>query len=384
MSKQSKFETSAVHAGQEPDKEYGAVIPPLYTTSTYAQPTPGEFKAYDYSRGGNPTRAAFETAIATLESGAQAFATASGCAAMTTILALLKKGDHVISGDDLYGGTYRLFSKILSQFGIEFDFINLQDLETVKSAIKPNTKLMWLETPTNPMMKLTDICELKGLVDGKDILLCVDNTFMSPYFQRPLELGADIVMHSATKYLGGHSDLIAGAIIAKTNELAERLQFLQMSMGGIASPWDCYLLSRSLKTLALRMSRHQENAMAVAEYLEKHPKIERVFYPGLESFPQKALADKQMHGYGGMISMHLKGGLEESRKLLENVKIFLLAESLGGVESLIEHPAIMTHASVPAENRAQLGIVDNFIRLSVGVEHKDDLIQDLDAALSKL
>lgn len=382
--KSENFETLAVHAGQVPDATFGAVVPPLYVSSTYAQTTPGDFKKFDYSRAGNPTRENFEVALAALEGGTKAFAFSSGCAATTTILSQFQAGDHILAGDDLYGGSRRLMSQVFAHLGLQFDFVDTRDLSKVESAIKSNTKLIWVETPTNPTMKLTDLEGLAKLAKAKNILTAVDNTFMSPYFQRPLTLGIDIVMHSATKYLGGHSDLIAGAVVTNRDDVAEKIGFLSLSMGAIASPWDCHLLSRSLKTLAVRMDRHQENALKVANYLESHSKVEKVSYPGLESFPQFELAKKQMSGFGGMLSFYLKGGLAESRRFLEAVKIFTLAESLGGVESLIEHPALMTHGSVPAEHRKELGIVDNFVRVSVGIENSDDLIQDLEQALGQV
>ncbi len=376
-----KIETLAVHAGQKPDKEFGAVVPPLYTTSTFAQSSPGEFATYDYARAGNPTRSNFEMALAALEGGTDAFAFASGCAATSAVMHLVKSGEHVIAGDDMYGGSNRLFSKVMIHHGLEFDFVDLRDLNQLESAIKPNTKVIWLETPTNPTLKLGDIAAISKMAKAKGILTVVDNTFASPIFQRPLELGADIVMHSATKYLGGHSDLITGALVVKDQELAEKIAFLSKSMGAIASPFDCYMLSRSLKTLPVRMQRHQENAMEVAKFLESHAAVDKVIYPLLESHPQYQLAREQMSGFSGMMSMEVKGGLSGAKKVLENTQVFLLAESLGGVESLIEHPAIMTHASVPPDQREKLGIGDGFIRLSVGIEAISDLLEDLDQAL---
>lgn len=381
-----KFETLAIHAGQEPDPTTGAIMTPVYLTSTYVQESPGVHKGYEYSRTHNPTRKALEANLAALEGGKYGLAFASGCAATTTILHLLKAGDHVISSDDGYGGTYRLFSKVLSNNGIEFSFVDLTSEEKLRSALKPNTKMVWLETPTNPMMKLVDIqmavkvCREYQKDPAKKILVAVDNTFMTPYFQKPLTLGADIVCHSTTKYLNGHSDVVGGAVVVNDQALSDRLHFLQNSMGTQQATFDSFLVLRSTKTLAVRMRAHQENALRVAQYLEEHSKVERVIYPGLKSHPQYALAQKQMSGFGGMITFFIKGGLPAARSFLEKVKIFALAESLGGVESLIEHPAIMTHASVPPETRKILGIEDGLIRVSVGIENINDLIADLEQA----
>lgn len=375
------FETRSIHAGQEPDPTTGAIMTPLYLSSTYVQASPGTHKGYEYSRTSNPTRKAYEDCIANLESAKFGFATASGCAATLVVLHLLKAGDHVVACDDLYGGSFRLFDKVLRHNGIEFSFVDLSKNENLESAIKPNTKMIWLETPTNPMLKLIDIEFVCKVAKQKSILVAVDNTFMSPYFQRPIELGADLVVHSSTKYINGHSDIVGGVIVTDRPELAEKLAFLSNSMGPVASAFDAFMSMRSLKTLPLRMKAHQQNAIEIAKFLEGHKKVEKVIYPGLKSHPQHALAVKQMHGFGGMISFYLKGNLEDARRFLESVKVFSLAESLGGVESLIEHPAIMTHASVPAENRKALGIEDNFIRLSVGVETLEDLLKDLDRAL---
>lgn len=377
------FATRAIHAGQSPDPTTGAIMTPVYMTSTYVQESPGVHKGWEYSRTHNPTRRAYENCMASLENGKFGFAFASGCAATTTILHLLKGGDHVIAMDDMYGGTFRLFDKVLRHDGMDFSFVDLTKFENFEKAIKPNTKLVWLETPTNPTLKLVDIKKISALAKSKGILVAVDNTFMSPYFQRPLELGADIVVHSATKYIGGHSDVVGGVAVTSRQDIAERMAFLSNSMGGIQGPFDSFMCLRSLKTLPLRMRAHQENAMAIAKFLESHPKVEKVIYPGLESHPQYALAKEQMHGFGGMITFYIKGGMESARKFLENVNVFALAESLGGVESLIEHPAIMTHASVPAENRKALGIDDSLIRLSVGVEDLNDLLADLKSAFDK-
>ncbi|MFN7904580.1 MAG: cystathionine gamma-synthase [Pseudobdellovibrionaceae bacterium] len=379
----TQFSTRAIHAGQEPDPTTGAIMTPVYLTSTYVQSSPGVHKGYEYSRTHNPTRKAYEDCIANLESGKVGFAYASGCAATTTIMHLLKAGDHVIAGDDLYGGTFRLFDKVFRHSGIEFSYVDLTNIENLKSALKPNTKMVWLETPTNPTLKLADIRKVTTTVAGKNILVAVDNTFMSPYFQRPLELGADIVVHSATKYIGGHSDMVGGVVVVRSEELAEKIAFFTNSLGAVQGPFDSFLALRSLKTLALRMEAHQKNAFQVAEFLSTHSKVERVVYPGLKSHPQHALAKEQMSGFGGMITFFIKGGLSSSRQFLENVRVFSLAESLGGVESLVEHPAIMTHASIPVENRKKLGIDDSLIRLSVGIEDVGDLLKDLTNAFDK-
>lgn len=379
-----KFSTRAIHAGQTPDPSTGAIMMPVYLTSTYVQESPGVHKGWEYSRTHNPTRKAYENCIANLEGGAYGFAFASGCAATTTILHLLKQGDHVVAFDDMYGGTFRLFDKVLKHNGLEFTFTDLTVTENFEKAIRPNTKMVWLETPTNPTLKLTDIKAIAAIAKQKNILVAVDNTFMSPYFQRPLELGADIVVHSATKYIGGHSDVVGGVAVTNNQQLAEKIGFLSNSMGGIQGAFDSFLALRSLKTLPIRMKAHAENAMKVAEFLESHPHVDKVIYPGLKSHPQHELAKKQMHGFGGMITFFIKGGLSASRKFLESVELFSLAESLGGVESLIEHPAIMTHASVPADQRKKLGIDDSLIRLSVGIEDTEDLLNDLKQAFDKV
>lgn len=383
-----KFSTRAIHAGQHPDPTTGAIMTPVYLTSTYVQESPGVHKGWEYSRTHNPTRKAYENCIANLESGKYGFAFASGCAAATTVLHLLKQGDHVVAFDDMYGGTFRLFDKVLQNNGLEFTYTDLTVSENFLRAIKPNTKMVWLETPTNPTLKLTDIEAIvkmaKKISQIQNILVVVDNTFMSPYFQRPLELGADIVVHSATKYIGGHSDLVGGVAVTSHVLLAEKLAFLSNSLGSIQGPFDSFLAMRSLKTLPIRMRAHAENALAIALFLEAHPLVERVLYPGLKSHPQHALAQKQMFGFGGMITFFIKGGLAAARKFLESVQVFSLAESLGGVESLIEHPAIMTHASVPAEQRKKLGIDDSLIRLSVGIEDGQDLLCDLEQAFARV
>lgn len=380
--KELGFSTRAIHAGQQPDPTTGAIMTPVYLTSTYVQESPGVHKGWEYSRTHNPTRKAYENCIANLENGKFGFAFASGCAATTTILSMLKNNDHVIVMDDLYGGTFRLFDKVLRPLGLNFTFVDLTDSQNFLKAVKPETKLVWLESPTNPTMKLADIQAIAKMAKERNIISVVDNTFMSPVFQRPLDLGADITVHSATKYLGGHSDMIGGAAVTNRADLAERLAFLSNSMGGIQSPFDSFLALRSLKTLPIRMKAHEANALRIAEFLEKHPKVEKVIYPGLKSHPQHELAKKQMMGFGGMITFYIKGDLNSARKFLEKVEIFSLAESLGGVESLIEHPAIMTHASVPAEKRAELGISDTLIRLSVGIEDINDLIRDLENAFN--
>ncbi len=390
MSDISKFEkklgfaTRAIHAGQTPDPTTGAIMTPLYLTSTFVQSSPGTHKGYEYSRTSNPTRKAYEDCLASLEEGTHGFAFASGCAATTTVLHLLKQGDHVIAGDDLYGGTFRLFDKVLRHNGMSFTYLDLTHPEKLVEAIRPETKLIWIETPTNPTLKLVDIQRVCEIAHKKNLLVAVDNTFMSPYFQKPLTLGADIVIHSTTKYVGGHSDMVGGAVITNKKDLAEKIAFLSNSMGAIQGPFDAFLSLRSLKTLPIRMKTHEKNAIEIAQFLESHPKVQWIRYPGLPSHPQHALAKSQMSGFGGMITLGLKGQLEHSRRFLENVRIFALAESLGGVESLIEHPAIMTHASVPAEIRKQLGIDDSLVRLSVGIEDLADLKEDLKNALDKV
>jgi cystathionine gamma-lyase len=375
------FGTKAIHAGQSPDPINGAVMVPIYQTSTYAQSSPGQHTGYEYSRTDNPTRTAYQECVASLENGKYALAFSSGLATTDTLIHMLKSGDHIVCSDDVYGGTFRLFDKVLTRFGIQFTFMDLTDLAKVEAAITPRTKILWIESPTNPMLKIFDIAALAKLARSKGILSVVDNTFMSPYFQRPLELGADIVMHSITKYMNGHSDVVGGVLVTSNDALYTELKYLQNAVGAVPGPQDCFLVMRGLKTLHIRMKQHAENAMNIAKYLETHPAIEKVIYPGLESHPQHALAKKQMHGFGGMMSFYVKGDLAKARSVLEKVEIFTLAESLGGVESLIEHPAIMTHASVPLENRKALGIHDTLIRISVGIEECDDLIADLEQAL---
>jgi cystathionine beta-lyase/cystathionine gamma-synthase len=372
------FATRAIHAGQEPDPSTGAVIVPIYQTSTFAQEAVGVHKGYEYSRSGNPTRAALETALAALDGGRHALAFASGLAAETTVSLLLSAGDHVICGDDVYGGTYRLFDKVFKRLGLTFDYVDTSDVARVAAAIRPETKLIWLETPTNPLLKLADITAISGLGRPRGIITAVDNTFATPYFQRPLELGADISLYSTTKYLGGHSDVVGGALALNDDGLYERLKFLQNAAGGVPGPFDSWLVLRGLKTLALRMRAHEANALAIARFLTEHPAVERVVYPGLPSHPQHELARRQMSGFGGMISMVLKGGEAAGREMVRRTKLFTLAESLGGVESLIELPAAMTHASVAG---SPLEVPGGLVRLSVGIEEEDDLIADLEAAL---
>jgi cystathionine gamma-lyase len=381
MSRDLSFETKVIHAGVEPDPQTGAVMTPIYQTSTYAQPSPGEHKGYEYSRTDNPTRTVLQTQLAELESGSHALVYSSGLAAIDCVLNLLKQGDHVVAGDDLYGGTYRLFTRVAQNRGIDFTFTSLSDEAKLHNAMRPNTKLVWFESPTNPMMSVVDVAMVARVAKEHGALSAVDNTFMTPFFQRPLELGIDLVMHSMTKYLNGHSDVVMGALMMRDKDLYERLKFLQNAIGATPGPMDSFLVLRGLKTLAVRMERHESNAMIIAKYLEEHPKIDRVLYPGLPSHPQHEIAKRQTSGHGGMLTFLLKGSLGEARRFLETVTLFTLAESLGGVESLIEHPAIMTHASIPADVRAQIGILDNLVRISVGIEGVDDLVADLDQAL---
>jgi cystathionine gamma-lyase len=382
--KKHQLATRAIHAGQQPDPSTGAIMTPIFASSTYVQRSPGQHQGWEYSRSHNPTRDAYEKCIADLEGGIRGFAFASGMAATATLLELLDSGDHVVAGDDLYGGTFRLFHRVRERSsGLQFTFARLEDTDSLRAAMRPDTRLVWVETPSNPMLRIVDITAAAEIAHQHGALLVVDNTFASPVLQRPLELGADIVMHSATKFLNGHSDMVGGvAVVRDDAELAERLWFLLNSAGAIQGPFDSFLVLRGLKTLALRMQAHCDNALKIARWLSEHPAIERVIYPGLESHPQHRLAMRQMSGQGGgIISVDIKGGLEKSRRVLERCQLFALAESLGGVESLINHPAIMTHASVPEEIRARLGISDTLVRLSVGVEDVDDLIDDLDQAL---
>ena len=379
-----KFETKVIHAGQAPDPQTGAVMTPIYATSTYAQSSPGAHKGYDYARTRNPTRDALEACLAELEGGHAGFAFASGMAAIGTVLELLDAGSHVVAMDDLYGGSYRIFERVRKRSaGLQASFVDLSRTEELEKAIRPDTRMLWVESPTNPLLKLVDLQAVAAIARKRGLLAVCDNTFASPWIQRPLEHGFDIVVHSTTKYINGHSDVIGGAAIIRQDEvLKEKLAFLQNAVGGVPSPFDAFLTLRGIKTLALRMERHCQNAVQIAEWLEKHPKIEKVLYPGLASHPQHALARRQMNGrYGGMVTAVLKGGLERSRRFLERCKLFTLAESLGGVESLIEHPAIMTHASLPEDVRAELGIDEGLVRLSVGIENVDDLIAELKYAL---
>ncbi len=380
------FFTKTIHAGQAPDPTTGAVMPPIYTSSTYIQESPGVHKGFEYSRSQNPTRFAYERCIAELESGTRGFAFGSGLAAISTALELLDAGSHVMVMDDVYGGTFRLFDKVRTRTAnMEFSFVDMTDEASLEAALKPNTKMIWIESPSNPMLKMVDLELVANFARKHGLISVCDNTFATPYNTRPIELGFDMVMHSATKYINGHSDMVGGLLVVGDNEaLAEEVAFLQNSIGAVAGPFDSYLALRGLKTLGLRMRHHNQSAGELAEWLEAHPKVEKVIYPGLASHPQHEIAKKQMSGFGGMISFFLKGGLDEARKFLETVEIFALAESLGGVESLIEHPAIMTHASVPAESREALGIHDNFIRLSVGVEDLDDLKADLQRAFDQI
>jgi len=378
-----KFNTKVIHGGQKHDPSTGAVMPPIYHTSTFAQSSPGVHTGYEYSRADNPTRTALEHALESIENGARGLAFSSGLAAIDCVMRLLKPGDEVIAMDDLYGGTYRLFTRFYVDLGIKFHFISMNDLDELQSKINTNTKLVWIETPTNPLMKLADIEAIAKITKQNNILFAVDNTFATPYLQKPLDLGADIVMHSATKYLGGHSDVIAGVLVIKDEELGKQLHFTQFATGATLGPQESFLVLRGIKTLHLRVERHCYNGQKVAEYLEQHPLIDKVLYPGLVSHPQHDLAKKQMpKGYGGMVSFTFKSGEKaDAIKFLENLKVFTLAESLGGVESLANHPALMTHASIPADKRAAIGVTDDMVRLSVGVEDVEDLLADIEQAL---
>lgn len=379
-----KFNTKTIHGGQHHDPSTGAVMPPVYNTSTFVQSSPGVHSGYEYSRAANPTRTALEDSLASIENGARGLAFSSGLAATDCVLRMLKAGDEVIAMDDLYGGTYRMFTRIYKDSGIKFHFVDMNDIEKFRSLFNENTKLVWMETPTNPLMKLADIAEVAKIAKEKNVLFAVDNTFATPYLQRPLDLGADIVMHSATKYLGGHSDVIAGALVIKDAELGDKLHFLQFATGATLGPHDSYLVLRGIKTLHLRVQRHCENGEKVAQYLASHSKVKTVFYPGLASHPNHEIASKQMKGgFGGMVSFNFASGKKEDAiKFLENLKVFTLAESLGGVESLANHPALMTHASIPEDKRREIGISDDLVRLSVGIEDADDLIADIEQALA--
>lgn len=379
-----KFNTKTIHGGQKHEEATGAVMPPIFQTSTYAQSSPGIHKGYEYSRAANPTRTALENAFASIENGTHGFAFSSGLSAIDCVLRLLRPGDEVVAGDDLYGGTYRMFTKLFSQYGLKFQFVDMNNVTNVTNVINEKTKLIWLETPTNPLMKIADIAGITTAVKevNSAILVAVDNTFATPYLQRPLDLGADIVMHSATKYLGGHSDLVMGALMVKNSKLAEELHFIQFAGGAVASPMDSFLALRGIKTLHIRMQRHCENGKAIAAYLAKHPQVLKVYYPGLENHSNHLIAKKQMDDFGGMVSFILKDESKEAAfKFLENTKVFTLAESLGGVESLVNHPSSMTHASIPKETREKIGITDSLIRLSVGIEDISDLISDIEQAL---
>lgn len=377
-----KFNSKTIHGGQEPDAAFGAVMPPIYQTSTYAQTTPGGHKGYEYSRSANPTRTALERSLASIESGEYGLAFASGLAAIDAVIKLLSPGDEVVSTNDLYGGSYRLFKQVFEKFGITFHFIGMGEVSRIEEKINKNTKLIWVETPTNPMMNVIDIKAVAALAKKHKIFLAVDNTFATPYLQRPLELGADIVMHSATKYLGGHSDVVVGALIVRDKELADKLYFIQNASGAVCGPMDSFLVLRGIKTLHVRMQRHCENGEAIARYLKKHSGIEKVYWPGFEEHPNHEVAKSQMSDFGGMISFIPKGSnFKDAVKIVEKLKVFTLAESLGGVESLAGHPASMTHASIPKEEREKSGVVDSLIRLSVGIEDVDDLIADLEQAI---
>jgi len=381
------FSTKAIHEGEDPkETQYGDVVSPIHLSTTFAKKRIKDVdKGYVYIRTGNPTRDRLERKLASLENGKYALAYSSGLAAETSLLlSLLKKGDHIVAFDDLYGGTRRLFEKVMNRFGIEITYVDARDPLKVEKAIKKNTKMIWLETPTNPLLKLADIKAISQIAKNKGIIVIVDNTFATPYFQRPLELGADIALHSVTKYLGGHSDVLGGALIVNDEKIHEKLRFHQNAVGAVLSPFDSWLVMRGIKTLAVRMEKHQQNAKAIAEYLEDHPKVEKVYYPGLTSHPQHELAKKQMKGFGGMVSVEIKGGLKEAIKFVESLEIFALAESLGGVESLVEIPALMTHAGIPKEEREKTGIKDSLVRLSVGIEDEEDLILDIDNALKKI
>jgi cystathionine gamma-synthase/cystathionine gamma-lyase len=375
------IETLAIHAGQEPDPVHGGVMPNIVLSTTFAQPEPGKPLRFDYSRSGNPTRQSLEACLAALEHGRFGFAFASGCAAGTTLLSTLSPGDHVVCGDDVYGGTYRLLVRVMRNFGIETTFVDASDTERFAAAFTPKTKLAWVESPTNPLLKLADIAALGSASKARGVPLVVDNTFASPILQQPLDLGATVVLHSATKYLNGHSDVVGGALVMNDAELGERVRFLQNAMGAVPSPFDCYLVLRGLKTLPIRMERHCQSALELATRLSRHPGVERVHYPGLPEHPGHALGRRQMRGPGGMVSLVLAGGEPRARRFLQSLRWFALAESLGGVESLAEHPALMTHASIPREVRESIGIKDGLVRLSVGLEHVEDLWSDLERAL---
>ncbi len=377
-----RFETLAIHAGERPDKTFGAVSVPIYQTSTFVFEDVGKTRGYDYSRTANPTRKVLEDTLAQLEGGKAGFAFATGMAAETTVVHLLKAGDHVISGDDVYGGTYRLFQNVMHDLGLEFTFLRMNKRQAIEQAIKPNTRMIWIETPSNPLLNITDVKMVVDVARKHNILTVIDNTFATPYFLRPIEYGVDLVVHSTTKYLNGHCDVVGGAVVTTTDELTQKVQFLLNAMGTCASPFDCWLVLRGIQTLPLRMKKHEENAMAVASYLQSHKAVSRVFYPGIESHPGHEIAKRQMKGFGGVVSFELKGGIKAVDNFLRRLKVFSLAESLGGVASLAEHPATMSHASMPPDYRAKIGISDDLIRLSIGLESIDDLIDDLGQALN--
>lgn len=379
-----RFETLAIHAGERPDKTFGAISVPIYQTSTFAFEDIGKTRGYDYSRTANPTRKVLEDTIAQLEGGKAGFAFATGMAAEATVIHLLKAGDHVISGDDVYGGTYRLFQDVMRDFGLEFSFLRMNDRRRIEEAIKPNTKMLWLETPSNPLLNIVDLEMVVDIAKQHNLMTVIDNTFATPYFLRPIGYGVDLVVHSTTKYLNGHCDVVGGAVVTTTDELSQRVQFLLNAMGTCASPFDCWLVLRGIETLPVRMKRHEENAIAVANYLKGHPAVEKVFFPGLESHPGHEIAKRQMKGFGGVVSFEVKGGIESVNTFLRRLKVFYLAESLGSVASLAEHPATMSHASMPKDYREKVGITDGLIRLSVGLENIDDLIKDLWQALERL
>jgi cystathionine gamma-lyase/cystathionine beta-lyase len=377
-----RFETLAIHAGERPDKTFGAVSVPIYQTSTFVFEDVGKTRGYDYSRTANPTRKVLEDTLAQLEGGKAGFAFATGMAAETTVVHLLKAGDHVISGDDVYGGTYRLFQNVMCDLGLEFTFLRMNNRQVIERAIKPNTRMIWIETPSNPLLNITDVKMVVDVARKHNILTVIDNTFATPYFLRPIEYGVDLVVHSTTKYLNGHCDVVGGAVVTTTDELTQKVQFLLNAMGTCASPFDCWLVLRGIQTLPLRMKKHEENAMAVASYLQSHKAVSRVFYPGIESHPGHEIAKRQMKGFGGVVSFELKGGIKAVDNFLRRLKVFSLAESLGGVASLAEHPATMSHASMPPDYRAKIGISDDLIRLSIGLESIEDLIDDLGQALN--
>jgi len=379
-----KFETIAIHAGDRPDKAFGAISPPIYQTSTFVFEDVGETRGYDYSRTANPTRKILEDTLAQLEGGKAGFAFATGMAAETTVMHLLKTGDHVISGDDVYGGTYRLFQNVMRDFGLEFTFLRMDNRKRIEEAIRPNTRMLWLETPSNPLLNIVDIEMVVDIARRHKLLTVIDNTFATPYFLRPIEYGVDLVVHSTTKYLNGHCDVVGGAVVTTSDELTQKVQFLLNAMGTCASPFDCWLVLRGIETLPLRMERHEKNALAVANYLEEHSGVKRVFYPGLKFHPGHEIAKRQMKGFGGVVSFEIRDGIESVNTFLRKLKVFSLAESLGGVASLVEHPATMSHASMPEDYRGKVGITDELIRLSVGLENVDDLTEDLERALDAL